>query len=115
MKIADSAPTHAATRDGFEQSGRGGAVRRVAKVLPHRQYGRSFRAHYTGNRKEQTARSGARALQGNVTTLISRVLGRKSKNMRKLLIMNYLRCELQVHDFQPVRAKMGVFRVISHP
>jgi hypothetical protein len=51
----------------------------------------------------------------NVTTLISRGLGRKSKNMRKLLIMNGLNCALQVLDFSRVAKKKGDFRPGYHP
>jgi hypothetical protein len=74
-----------------------------------------LRGHNTGNPKQQAARSGVRALPSNVTTLISRGLGRKSKNVRKMLIMNGLRCKLQVFDFQPVRAKKGDFRTHFSP
>jgi hypothetical protein len=55
------------------------------------------------------------ALPFDVSRLISRGLGRKSKYMRKVLIMSCLQSKLQVLDFLMVRKKKGVFRCISHP
>jgi hypothetical protein len=65
--------------------------------------------------RQQTARSGVRALPSNVSILISRGLQKFSKNMRNTLNMNNLQNTAQVLDFLVVRKKKGVFRCISHP
>jgi hypothetical protein len=76
------------------------AFRRDAEVLPEGHHGRVARATHENF---------------DVTTLISRGLGRICKKIRILFMMNDLGSLMQISDFTVVRAKNVDFPGISHP